>query len=442
MVVVKDPRKPRICAWTPWTVSLALAVILFSAPLAAQEPDRSFDKAFQTEARAAGAYLAGDYDAAAALFEKAVRDPQANVELWKYLGYACAGAAFESGRPLQNEKRTKWNREVEKLAERALEGMQTYIEKGGRDPRRFDFLCELFDMPINDERAGKLLPKLVKKHPEETAYWKALATHHDRNRRVTQAFDAATEWRQRAPDPVPPVLRLTRLFIRQCLLAERLRPDHVDLIEPYIRALEYIRETDPCAPQTSGLLLQLRVLLAMAKRDEKSLAEHRKLLGEFDERSLPKGPVGEGSGEDGCPLPPGWDGSYVEYLPLWPPVCLYPLGLHPPPSGSEAALPPSAVEIIARGGLKPPRVLYQVKPLFPHLVMNAGKQGKVVAEMILDENGRVEDVRILESTDPMFDLPVMDALRHWRFTRPCTEDGKPITGPVRIFHVVTVRFKF
>lgn len=50
------------------------------------------------------------------------------------------------------------------------------------------------------------------------------------------------------------------------------------------------------------------------------------------------------------------------------------------------------------------------------------KTGKVVAEFTINEQGHVEDIQIISSTNPVFNGPVITAMKTWRF-KPAIHNG-------------------
>ncbi len=73
-----------------------------------------------------------------------------------------------------------------------------------------------------------------------------------------------------------------------------------------------------------------------------------------------------------------------------------------------------------------PKPLRQVQPELPRRLVAKQLEGKVVAEALINEQGRVERVRIKRATPPgVFDQLVKQALRQWQF-QPATYKGQPV----------------
>ncbi|MFU8848326.1 MAG: energy transducer TonB [Opitutales bacterium] len=75
---------------------------------------------------------------------------------------------------------------------------------------------------------------------------------------------------------------------------------------------------------------------------------------------------------------------------------------------------------------KKPTVLRQPAPMYPPRARQQGLTGNVRVSFVIDQNGSVVSVRVISSTDPIFEAPTIDAVRQWRFT-PGEKDGKVVT---------------
>lgn len=84
-------------------------------------------------------------------------------------------------------------------------------------------------------------------------------------------------------------------------------------------------------------------------------------------------------------------------------------GVVPPPP------PEPAAPIRLHSGMKTPRKIVDVAPVYPAIARAAQVQGVVILEAVLDARGRVESVRVLRSI-PLLDQAAVDAVQQWRFT--------------------------
>ena len=84
--------------------------------------------------------------------------------------------------------------------------------------------------------------------------------------------------------------------------------------------------------------------------------------------------------------------------------------------------------------VKPPKLIKEVKPVYPEAARKAGVEGVVILEATTDTYGRVASVKVLRG-DPLLGQAAVDALEQWVY-EPMVIDGKP--KPV-VF-TVTMRF--
>jgi periplasmic protein TonB len=85
---------------------------------------------------------------------------------------------------------------------------------------------------------------------------------------------------------------------------------------------------------------------------------------------------------------------------------------------ATVALPPPpqpTVPVRLHVGMKAPKKIANVDPVYPAIAQTARVQGVVILEAVLDANGRVDSVRVLRSI-PLLDQAAVDAVRQWRFT--------------------------
>jgi len=107
--------------------------------------------------------------------------------------------------------------------------------------------------------------------------------------------------------------------------------------------------------------------------------------------------------------------------------------LHPQPSGGAQLVEPSATP---PKDVQAPRVIRQVSPSFPKGLRLMGVGGKVVAEIIIGEDGVPHHARLLEAEGgPAMKYESLEALRQWRF-EPAKLEGKP----VKVYYVLTINF--
>ncbi len=77
-----------------------------------------------------------------------------------------------------------------------------------------------------------------------------------------------------------------------------------------------------------------------------------------------------------------------------------------------------------------PRCIYQPGPI-PNPKTRKKAPGSVVVRVIVDENGRVDRLKVKSSTDPVFERPALAAVKRWKF-EPGKINGKAVRSPVEI----------
>lgn len=88
------------------------------------------------------------------------------------------------------------------------------------------------------------------------------------------------------------------------------------------------------------------------------------------------------------------------------------------------------------GNIRVPRKLYDVHPVYPPAMRDAGREGVVPIDAVIGRDGTVTSVRVLSAqVHPDFAMAAVDAVREWRFS-PTLLNG----SPVEVVMTVSVRF--
>jgi protein TonB len=87
------------------------------------------------------------------------------------------------------------------------------------------------------------------------------------------------------------------------------------------------------------------------------------------------------------------------------------------------------------GDIRPPAKTKHVAPVYPTIARQNGVQGTVMLEAVINEAGRVRDVRVIRSI-PLLDAAAIDAVRQWEFT-PTLLNGQAVP----VLMTVTVSFQ-
>ncbi|MDP8980527.1 MAG: TonB family protein [Acidobacteriota bacterium] len=88
-------------------------------------------------------------------------------------------------------------------------------------------------------------------------------------------------------------------------------------------------------------------------------------------------------------------------------------------------------------GVTPPKVIRKVDPEYSQEARNAGIQGTVVYELIIDELGRPTKLSVLSPLGFGLDERAQSAIEQWKFA-PATQNGKP----VKFLATIEVNFRF
>jgi TonB family protein len=68
------------------------------------------------------------------------------------------------------------------------------------------------------------------------------------------------------------------------------------------------------------------------------------------------------------------------------------------------------------GGIKPPKKVRDVKPMYPGSLKGSGLEGKVNLKATIGLDGAVTTIETVDATNPDFDMAAQEAVRQWRFT--------------------------
>lgn len=89
-------------------------------------------------------------------------------------------------------------------------------------------------------------------------------------------------------------------------------------------------------------------------------------------------------------------------------------------------------------GITLPRVIKEVKPVYPEAVKEERVQGYVQLRTVVEADGTVGEVEVTKALEPRLDEEAVKAARQWLF-EPGKKDGKPV--PVEITLEMTFTLK-
>jgi protein TonB len=95
----------------------------------------------------------------------------------------------------------------------------------------------------------------------------------------------------------------------------------------------------------------------------------------------------------------------------------------------------SGVPLTVGGAVLKPELIHRVVPRYTEPARRIRLQGTVVVQAVIDEQGRVTDVKVYKSLPMGLDQEAVDAVRQWRF-KPATLHG----SPVKVYYSLTVHF--
>ncbi len=82
-------------------------------------------------------------------------------------------------------------------------------------------------------------------------------------------------------------------------------------------------------------------------------------------------------------------------------------------------------------GTMAPSVTYRVEPAYTPEAKDAKVQGGVVLNLVVNAQGRADDIKVTQSLDPGLDANAVAAISQWLF-KPGTKDGEPVDVAVTI----------
>jgi len=82
-----------------------------------------------------------------------------------------------------------------------------------------------------------------------------------------------------------------------------------------------------------------------------------------------------------------------------------------------------------------PEAIQKVNPKYPEEARKAKIMGIVIVETVINENGTVDDIEVVESPDELLSEAAIEAVRQWTF-EPALCDGRP----VGVYYNVTLKF--
>ena len=82
-------------------------------------------------------------------------------------------------------------------------------------------------------------------------------------------------------------------------------------------------------------------------------------------------------------------------------------------------------------GVTPPDLVMKVSPAYPDWAKAEGKEGNVVLNLVVDQDGFPRNLCILRSMRDDFDQNAAKAVAQWRFM-PALKEGKPVSVLINV----------
>jgi protein TonB len=93
----------------------------------------------------------------------------------------------------------------------------------------------------------------------------------------------------------------------------------------------------------------------------------------------------------------------------------------PPDTPPGPPAPPAQTGPVRVAPGQGPGLVKKVEPIYPPIARSARLEGSVVVDAVILKDGTVSEVKVLNSSNRMFDQACIDAVRQWRFT-PGSQD--------------------
>jgi TonB family protein len=81
---------------------------------------------------------------------------------------------------------------------------------------------------------------------------------------------------------------------------------------------------------------------------------------------------------------------------------------------------------VGEAGLRKQKATKRVQPLYPEESLKNGISGKVIVEILVDENGKVPEAKVNQAPDELTGQAVVDAAKQWEFKAPPRIQGRQI----------------
>ncbi len=108
-----------------------------------------------------------------------------------------------------------------------------------------------------------------------------------------------------------------------------------------------------------------------------------------------------------------------------------PREIAPAPMTANEANPEGGVYKSGQDGVVAPKPIYSPDPEFSEKARKAGKQGTVTVSLIVGDDGKPRDARVMCSSVPDLNDVAVETIKTWRF-EPATKAGKPVAVEIAV----------
>jgi periplasmic protein TonB len=100
-------------------------------------------------------------------------------------------------------------------------------------------------------------------------------------------------------------------------------------------------------------------------------------------------------------------------------------------SGIGIGVGPGGEVFGVRAGVTAPRAIYDPEPEYSDEARRVKHEGKVMLSLVVDQQGRTREIRVVRSLGMGLDEQAVEAVRKWKFT-PGMKDGYPVAVQVNV----------
>ena len=81
---------------------------------------------------------------------------------------------------------------------------------------------------------------------------------------------------------------------------------------------------------------------------------------------------------------------------------------------------------VGEAGLRKQKATKRVQPVYPKESLQNGISGRVIVDILVDENGKVPEAKVNQAPDELTGQAVVDAVTQWEFKAPPKIQGRQI----------------